>query len=196
MEIYSGKENDKRFRCMDEPNVEASANIVVRLSRDVPRFQNHIIYFDNYYSSVPLAVFFKKERSIFSLGTVSRNRTAKCKFPNKKELKRLKRGETIEKVATWKDIPVCLTFWKDNKEVTLLSFFAGKLPEDIVQRFDRKNKTHVAVTRSFSITEYNKFMGGVDLLRSNIGRSRITMKTRKWYMLMCYHLVDVAVVNC
>lgn len=38
-------------------------------------------------------------------------------------------------------------------------------------------------------------MGGVDLLDSLMGRHKIIMKSRKWYMRIFYHLVDLTVVN-
>lgn len=55
-EVYSGQENTEKLT--DEPDLGSTGNIVVRLLRGVPRKQNHIIYFDNFYTSLPLVVFF------------------------------------------------------------------------------------------------------------------------------------------
>ncbi|CAK1592781.1 unnamed protein product [Parnassius mnemosyne] len=38
-------------------------------------------------------------------------------------------------------------------------------------------------------------MGGVDLMDSFLGRNRIRMKSRKWYMRIFYHLLDLTVIN-
>lgn len=38
-------------------------------------------------------------------------------------------------------------------------------------------------------------MGGVDLLDSIIGRYKIKMRSRKWYMRLFYHLLDITVIN-
>ena len=38
-------------------------------------------------------------------------------------------------------------------------------------------------------------MGGVDLLDANIGRYKIHMRSRKWYMRIFYHLLNTCVVN-
>ena len=38
-------------------------------------------------------------------------------------------------------------------------------------------------------------MGGVDLLDSILGRYKISMRTRKWYCKIFYHLVDITIIN-
>lgn len=57
-EIYS---DDDDHREENEPNLGVSANVVVRLARSVPRFVNHVIFFDNYYTSIPLAVYLRTQ---------------------------------------------------------------------------------------------------------------------------------------
>ena len=47
-EVYSGQENIEKLP--DEPDLGATGNVVVRLLRGVPRKQNNIIYFDNFYT--------------------------------------------------------------------------------------------------------------------------------------------------
>uniref|UniRef100_A0A2S2QP15 PiggyBac transposable element-derived protein 2 n=1 Tax=Sipha flava TaxID=143950 RepID=A0A2S2QP15_9HEMI len=56
-------------------------------------------------------------------------------------------------------------------------------------------KTQIGVDCPFLIKEYNRHMGGVDLLDSHIGRYKIKIKSRKWYMRIFYHLLDMTVVN-
>jgi len=38
-------------------------------------------------------------------------------------------------------------------------------------------------------------MGGVDLLDGLLGRHKIKMRSRKWYMRVFHHLLDVTIVN-
>ena len=38
-------------------------------------------------------------------------------------------------------------------------------------------------------------MGGVDLMDSFLGRYRIRVKSRKWYLRLFYHLLDLTVIN-
>lgn len=61
----------------------ASANVVVRLARIVPENKNHVLYFDNYYSSLPL-VSYMSNKDIHTLVTVHRNRLPNCQFDEKK----------------------------------------------------------------------------------------------------------------
>ena len=60
-----------------------------------------------------------------------------------------------------------------------------------MKRFDKKEKKRVEVPSPNLVLEYNKHMGGVDLLDSSLGRYKISMRTRKWYCRIFYHLVDI-----
>lgn len=76
-----------------------------------------------------------------------------------------------------------------------MSNFCGKNPELSVERFDKKLGRKITVDCPNIVSEYNKFMGGVDLLDSFIGRNKIKIRSKKWYMRLFYHLVDTALVN-
>lgn len=84
MEIYTGQEN---VTLPSEPNMGASANVFVRLARIIPRNKNYRLYFDNYYTCLPLLEYLYKERT--SLGTIRRNRIVNNKFPGEKGMKKL-----------------------------------------------------------------------------------------------------------
>lgn len=62
------------------------------------------------------------------------------------------------------DDNITVVRWKDTKLVHIISTYAGAIPEDTTMRYDRKDRKRIEVTRPFSIQEYNKFMGGVDLM--------------------------------
>lgn len=38
-------------------------------------------------------------------------------------------------------------------------------------------------------------MGGVDNLDANVGRYKIRLKSKKWYLRIFYHLFDLCVIN-
>ena len=193
-EVYTGQENNPNERPRNEPDFGASSNVVVRLARNVPNFKHHKIYFDNYFTSLPLLVYLHN-RGIFSLGTVRRNRIPNCKLPTDQQLKKEPRGKSVEFVGNVDGVDVACLSWKDNKTVNLMSTFSGQQPETTVRRFDQKNKVYKEVKCPEIITIYNKHMGGVDLFNSHIGRHKIKMRSKKWYFRLFYHLVDVAIVN-
>ncbi|XP_055918622.1 piggyBac transposable element-derived protein 4-like [Eupeodes corollae] len=62
-------------------------------------------------------------------------------------------------------------------------------------RWDRKTKQKIEIDCPFIIKEYNRHMGGVDLMDGLLGRYHIRMKTRKWTNRIFFHLLDVAMVN-
>lgn len=193
-EIYTGDENQAKYRQADERDLGSSSNIVVRLCRIIPRNQNFRVYFDNFYTSVPLLVELSK-RGIFSLGTVRRQRIPNCKLPTEVELKKQPRGTCHEYVCNVDGVDVTSIIWLDNKPVTLLSTFQGKLPLKEIRRWDRKQKKYINIECPSLIPEYNAHMGGVDAMDSYIGRNKIKMRTKKWYMRLFYHLTDMCLVN-
>ncbi|XP_023301464.2 piggyBac transposable element-derived protein 3-like [Lucilia cuprina] len=197
-EIYSG---DDDHREENEPNLGASANVVVRLARSVPRFVNHVIFFDNYYTSVPLMVYLRTQ-GIYSIGTVRRPRLPLCKLSQKFA----NRSDSEGYVGTFHGIDVTTVAWNDNKVVTMASTMAGvkpyistdsQTPKDTptIERYNKKKKEMESIQCPNIVHEYNKYMGGVDLLDSSLGRSHIRIKSRKWTSRLIYHMCDIAIIN-
>lgn len=194
-EVYSGAKNVERLP--HEPDLGVVSNTVVRLLRPIPRNVNHILYFDNFYTNIPLLHYLTKE-GIYCLGTVQRNRLGKtCKLPDKKEVLKstVTRGAYHENVATFEGMDFSATSWKDNKQVLLLSTYVGCEPAESITRYDKKIKRNIQVPCPRVIKEYNAHMGGVDLMDSFIGRYHIRIKSRKWTMRLFYHLLDITIIN-
>lgn len=171
------------------------------MARAIPRFVNHQIYFDNYYTSLPLLVYLRTQ-GIYSLGTVRRPRLPDCKLP----LKFDKRGGMVEYVAKIYGVDVSTVAWMDNKVVNMASTFAGIKPFKsndpnaaqqcpTVSRFDKKTKATEHIACPNVIHQYNRYMGGVDLMDSCLGRCRIRVKSRKWTHRLFYHMMDMAMIN-
>ncbi|KAL4126738.1 hypothetical protein QTP88_010947 [Uroleucon formosanum] len=137
--IYSGQENEQRFRLVNEPDLGACGNIVLRLTRNVDKNKNHRLYFDNYYTSIPFMSYLYGN-GIMSLGTVRKDRLPNNTLPNEKVSKLLSRGKSFEYISTYQDAPISVTWWKDNKPVNMLSTYCGSLPMLKTQRFDKKAK--------------------------------------------------------
>lgn len=198
-EIYCGAGDNVVLT--DTPDLGASANVVVRLSRNVPDFKNHVIYFDNYYTSLPLLVYLKS-RGIHSLGTIRSNRIPNCKLPTDIDLRKQPRGYSTEFCGSALGVDISLSVWKDNKIVRLASSYAGEKPFqnetnfiNKVSRFVRSEKKFVDVDCPNVIHEYNSHMGGVDLMDGLIGRYKIPVKSNKYTNRLFIHLLDMAMIN-
>ncbi|XP_037037947.1 piggyBac transposable element-derived protein 2-like [Bradysia coprophila] len=193
-EIFTGCENDARFRLANEMDLGSSANIVIRLLRIVPDFQHYIVCFDNYFSTLPLIGQLSK-RGIHAVGTMRRKRLHNAKLPEDKVIMSLGRGSSFEMVTEIdKTEMVCVT-WRDTKVVNLISNFVGANPLQSVDRFDKKLSKKITVDCPSIVKQYNSYMGGVDYLDSMIGRNKIKMRSKKWYMRIYYHLLDLTTTN-
>ncbi|CAH1994219.1 unnamed protein product, partial [Acanthoscelides obtectus] len=172
-EIYSGQENTIG---LNESDLGACANIVTRLLRNPPNDMNYHVYFDNYYTL---------------LGTIRSNRIPKCPLPGDKEMSKENRGTSKEYITETEGVPISSIAWKNNTIVSLVSTFCRTLPKSKADRYDKSQNIDCPKI----LKEYNKHMGGVDLMDSLIGRYRIKLKSRKWYFRLFYHLLDMTIVN-
>jgi hypothetical protein len=160
---YTGLADNKLLA--GERDCGASGNVVIRLSRSIPLNANFKLYYDNYFNSPQLQVFLAK-RGILSLGTVRSNRVPSCVMASDADLKKKGRGSYDEKVAVMDDIDVTYVRWYDNKSVNLLSTFVGAEPLAAVSRWNRMENKYCQVPSPKLVQEYNKHMGGVDLMNS------------------------------
>lgn len=181
----------------------ACSNVVVRLSQTIPDFQHYIMYFDNFYTSIPLLVYLRS-RGIYSLGTVRANRIPNCKLPLDLEVKNEPRGYSSEYLTDAQGVTVNTVIWKDNKCVRLASTYVGIHPfnssNPTVQPakapwYDRKEKKYVEIDCPQIIREYNKHMGGVDLMDGLVGRYRIHVKSKDIMTRLFFHFIDMATTN-
>ncbi|XP_026462686.1 piggyBac transposable element-derived protein 1-like [Ctenocephalides felis] len=95
--VYNGAGDNKLVD--GHPNLGASANVVMRLSQTTPDMANHFVYFDNFYTSLPLLVYLRA-RGIFSLGTIRVNRVPGCKLSLETAIKDKPRGYSEEYMAS------------------------------------------------------------------------------------------------
>ncbi|KAM7283933.1 piggyBac transposable element-derived protein 2-like [Ixodes scapularis] len=65
-------------------------------------------------------------------------------------------------------------------------------PVSTLKRWDKKT---VDVECPSMVMEYNKFMGGVDLLDSLTALYRISLLSKKYYLRLFFHFVDLATVT-
>ena len=76
-----------------------------------------------------------------------------------------------------------------------MSTYAGIHPLDKTKRWDKAKNEFIEIDRPFIVTEYNTYMGGIDLLDSFVARYKFGMRSRGWYIILFWHTVTQAVVN-
>lgn len=177
-----------------EPELGAASNIIVRLCRPIPRNVHHKLYFDNYFSSLHLISYLDK-LGIQSVATIRQNRLKNLTCISEKEFKKKGRGSHIEKTANINGVDIHAVQWYDNRIVSLASSFCGTDPITKVGRFFKSDNCKKDIERPDIVSVYNKHMGGVDLQDSLIGLYPIKLKSKKWYMRIFCHMIDVVIVN-
>ena len=178
------------------PHLKASSNAVLHLAQTIPSNKNPIIFFDNWFTSLPILEHLASQK-IWCCGTVRANRLPGIpKGENvDKELEKKGRGSYEELVSDNTSHEVCYVKWHDNKIVNIVSNFARASPVTVVERYDSKQKKVVDVSCPDIIRRYNKSMGGVDLADCLIALYRINLRSKKYYMRLIFHMIDMALVN-
>ncbi|KAM7282123.1 piggyBac transposable element-derived protein 3 [Ixodes scapularis] len=167
------------------------SGVVLHLAQRIPLGCNYQLYFDNYFTSIPLLRRLKKD-GILAAGTVRTNRLAKCPISGTKAMKKSPRGYS-EECVTQDDIVA--VSWKDNNCVTIASNFVGIGEQKEVSRWDKEKKQHILVKQPEVIKKYNQSMGGVDKLDFLLSLYRIKIRSRKWTLRVLFHFVDIAICN-
>ncbi|XP_040072936.1 piggyBac transposable element-derived protein 2-like [Ixodes scapularis] len=175
------------------PDIGASGNIVIKLAQCVQPQLGHLLYFDNWFTSLKLLVTLA-QRGIYALGTVRANRLQGCKMASDTELRKRGRGSAEEYEAVVDNQKVIVVKWYDNRSVTTASTFAGAQPVSTVMRWDRREKKSVQVECPSAVVTYNKYMGGVDLLDALIAYYRIQLRSKKFYLKLFFHFLDMVIV--
>lgn len=164
---------------------------VIRLCQGLEN-KNHKLFMDNLFTSDNLLQYFQS-KEIFVLGTVQLNRFPQIK-ENLVELKKLKLSRGSTSLATSKD-NVTIVRWLDNREVHTASTYAGVEPTSFSRKWDKKSKARISVEMPFCISEYRNFMGGVDFNDRMVAHYPHGFKSKKWYLRIFFHFLNVALVN-
>lgn len=179
-EIYTGKTNN-----IVEKNL--GARVVNDLVRDLVG-KNYIVYFDNYFSS-PKLMADLLEHGVLACGTTRQHR---IDFPkNFSDDKKLLRGQ-YEWQATVTGIVAMK--WKDNKGINFLSNFHDPTQESHVNRKQKDGSSQIIICPQL-VKDYNAHMGYVDKADMLMTLYKIDRKSKRWYMRIFFHFLDLAVHN-
>lgn len=154
-DVYQGKVADASKSSAKEDDESSKfglgENVVQTMTDDLLN-KNHEVYFDNYFTSVPLLEYLKVN-GVHAAGTVRMNRKALPVGLNED----LDRGESDFRVS--KDSLV-LAKWQDNKPVFVLSNFHGTEISSVERT--QKDGSKSVFSCPDAVVDYNKHMGGVD----------------------------------
>ncbi|KAI4801215.1 hypothetical protein KUCAC02_000139 [Chaenocephalus aceratus] len=189
-DLYQGK--GALLEQVEEEEVGLGLGVLACLCQTLHRGTE--VYCDRFFTSIRcVEQMMKKE--MYITGTIMKNRLAgaKEKLPSDKTMKNTGRGTSSE--LSTEDGKLCVVKWYDNKPVLMMSVVHGTEPEDTCQRWDKKLKQYVTVSRPSIVPEYNLKMGGVDLIDRMISYYRMSARTKKWTMRMLMHFTDLALAN-
>lgn len=181
--LYTGKVKDTKV---------TGTYVVETLLETLPRMRNFKVFYDNWFSSVPLCVALKRS-GYLATATLRSDRTKNCPLPTEKDIK--KRGRGSHSFRTDANSGITITKWYDNKCVQLISNHCDPQTTNKIKRWDRQSKTYIEINCPTVVQEYNKSMGGVDLADMLISLYRTSIKTKRWYLKVLFHCVDIAKVN-
>lgn len=151
--MYGGKHSAGAEKCGAEESV-------LRLAEELPKHQNYQLFFDNWFSTLPLMIKLHS-MGILTSATFRSNRLSGCPLATDKDLKTSGRGSSDYRIDLNSSVRVMK--WYDNKGVVLASTFASVSSSSKKRRWDPKKKDHVNIAYPDMVKGYNESMGGVDL---------------------------------
>ena len=165
---------------------------VAKLCVELPAHHKYKLFFDNWFTTLAL-MHYLKEKGILAVGTIRANRVQNCLLENSKSLAKSGRGSLDYKVD--RNSGLIIVKWVDNSVAQLDSNYVGIEPMSTVTRWSKKDKADKDIPCPQIIKQYNASMGGVDLADMLIAIYRIPCRTKRWYLKVFWHLVDMCEVN-
>lgn len=179
-EIYTGKVGQTTEKCL-------GSRVVKTLTTDLfGKF--HEVYFDNYFTSLPL-MHYLRMNGVYACGTVRKHRVGlPSDFENEKTMSR---GEFQFRCS---EEGLVSMFWKDRKGIYFLSNYHDVTD---VMSVGRRNKdgSREEITCPKLVKDYNENMGFVDKADMLKALYEVNRKSRKWWHRIFWYILDVTVVN-
>ena len=174
-EVYTGKH--------DVPENGLAYGVVFRLLNDLLE-SGRVLYCDNFYTSPHL---FEDlyEHGIFASGTVRTNRK---EFPSSLVQHRLARSES----KFFYHGALTAGKWVDKRDVYFLSTLHRDEMEDVIRH--GPGGVSETISKPKIVTDYNKFMSGVDIADQYMVYYACGRKSMKWYKRVFWRLVEHAIL--
>ena len=146
---------------------------------------------DNLFTSMDL-LDHMGDRKLGITGTLRQNRILGIPLPNKKEAeKNFTRGQCL--AVYTQDNTVVL--WKDNRPVYMASNCDEVEPMATCSRFSKTDRAYIDIPQPNINTNYNKAMGGVDLIDNAEKNYAITTRVKKWYWSIYAWFLNIIMVQ-
>lgn len=183
MEPYVGKESTRSGLGLGE-------SVICKLSESLIQ-SGCELYFDNLFTS-PRALLTLADHGLLATGTVRQMR--KGLPPLVKSDSSMKKGDILSYQTT--DRRLNYMKWCDTKPVCLLSNYLSSVQTVSKARKKKGHSERIETDIPLMVTEYNKYMGGVD--KSDQMKSAYAFDHRskqKYYLRIFHDLMDTTVVN-
>ena len=164
-EIYCGKDSSRTS--------PLGSHVVKKMLGPVPNKSQHIVFFDNFFTSHTLLNDLAAE-NVRACGTIRDNRTGRCPLMSKKDCQKKPRGMFDFR----SDGSVVCVKWNNNCPVTVASNYCGVNP---IQKVERRVKKKKIVDQPFLIKMYNQGMEGIDVCNKLLSSYRPRLRSRKWW---------------
>lgn len=187
-DVYCGKSRDK-----PRPNaMPVGAKVVIDLLEHVAKPEEHIVFFDNHFTTYALMVYLKKKK-FRATGTVRENRIQKVPITTCKDLNKMPRGSHDYRFDTKNEI--LLVKWHDNSACSILSNYDSVKPLLSVKRWCSAQQGKKEFDQPAVFNSYNGGMGGVDTHNQCLSLYRVAIKGKKWWWVLFTSMLDMCVVN-
>lgn len=182
--------------------IDLGGRVVLKLADTLP--QNTSIYFDRYFTSIPLLDNLVA-RNMHGTGTLMKNRVPEYTRPNQKKKKQktlLKSDRTLQTSGRGsydsivrQDEKVAVIKWLDSKPIHIASTESAVQPLGTCRRWSKKDQQYLTVTQPVAIKKYNSYMGGIDLLDRIMAKYPMRGRTGKWTVRTIFHFFDFAAAS-
>ncbi|CAH2097926.1 unnamed protein product [Euphydryas editha] len=178
--LYQGKGTTIESALYPSPEkLDLGGRFVLKLVDTLPTGSS--IFIDRYFTSIPLLDNLL-ERGIKATGTLMKNRVPEYQRPNSTKTHRkqalFKTDAALQKAGRGSydcvvrgDKNIAVVKWFDSKPIYVASTDAAVQPLGTCRRWSKQNENYIEVPQPVAIKNYNKYMGGIDLLDRIIGKN-------------------------
>jgi len=183
--VYTGGHMNKELMTDPETELLTSERIPLTLTQPYVS-KGHRLFLDNFYTSPRLASYLL-ERQTTLVGTVRPNRRD---FPADLARADIERGQTKFSLSDTGVLAVKYRAPQDkaNKKPKVVHLLSTAHGNDIAAS-SKKDKDGNAVMKPTCVLDYNKSMGGVDLMDQQLDSLLVIRKTYKWYKKIVFRLL-------